>query len=221
MKKTILTILVCGFMVLGLTGCGKEITISELESLRDEITTKVQETDVINNFASVRVDYEKNVVIVELIDNSKEKQKEFKDNIMKSKYIEFEQGGPYTTSTSEIDFYITKPQYHNDIRFNDYYTVDNRTIYLSGNLEEFYIKTQDREIILKTYLSTAYQTIDEGIKSITDELELKTSLKDGGSKIYKSKDKDITMIVCNTIKGDKNVLIGDYSLEYTEGDCKN
>ena len=33
--------------------------------------------------------------------------------------------------------------------------------------------------------------------------------------------KDITMIVCHTTKNDKNILIGDYSMEYTEGDCKN
>ena len=31
----------------------------------------------------------------------------------------------------------------------------------------------------------------------------------------------ITMIVCNTTKNDKNILIGDYSMEYTEGDCNN
>lgn len=29
------------------------------------------------------------------------------------------------------------------------------------------------------------------------------------------------MIVCNTTKNDKNILIGDYSMEYTDGDCKN
>lgn len=28
-------------------------------------------------------------------------------------------------------------------------------------------------------------------------------------------------IVCNTTKNDKNILIGDYSMEYTEGDCNN
>lgn len=127
--------------------------------------------------------------------------------------------------SSNFDFYITKPEQHNDIRFNEYYTTKdngiNRTIYLAGNIEEFYIKDQDNDITLKTYLSTAFQTLDDGIKRITDELELKETLKDGGTKIYKSKDKDITMVVCNTTKNDKNVLIGDYSMEYVDGDCKN
>jgi len=122
---------------------------------------------------------------------------------------------------NNLDFYITKPEIHNDIRFNDYYMEDNRTIYLAGNLEEFYIKEKDKEITLKTYLSTAYQTIDDGIKHITDQLELKNTLRDGGTKIYKSKEKDITIIVCNTTKNDKNILIGDYSMKYTEGDCRN
>lgn len=132
---------------------------------------------------------------------------------------------PVDTTSNNFDFYITKPEHHNDIRFNDYYTIMdngiNRTIYLAGNLGEFYIKDQDSDITLKTYLSTTFQTLDDGIKSITDELELKETLRDGGTKIYKSKDKDITMIVCNTTKNDKNILIGDYSMEYVNGDCKN
>ncbi len=124
-------------------------------------------------------------------------------------------------TTSGIDFYITKPQVHNDIRFNSYYTFDNRTIYLAGNLGEFYIKEQDKDITLKAYLSTAFQTLDDGIKGITDKLELKNTLNDGGTKIYKSKARDITMIVCNTTKNDKNIFIGDYSMNYIDGDCKN
>lgn len=117
----------------------------------------------------------------------------------------------------DFDFYITKPEQHNDIRFNEYYTTKdngiNRTIYLAGNIEEFYIKEQDNDITLKTYLSTAFQTLDDGIKSITDKLELKETLKDGGTKIYKSKDKDITMVVCNTTKNDKNVLVDLINVE--------
>lgn len=195
------------------------VSISYLRELQDNITNILDEKKDYNNYSACYVDEENKVLIVELVDNSKEEQKWFRQNIKDSEYIQFKQGEKATVST--LDFYIHKPEFHNDIRFNDYYKNTERTIYLAGNIEEFYVKTQDRDITLKTYLSTAYQTIDDGIKSITDELELKVSLKDGGTKIYKSKDKDITMIVCNTIKGDKNVLIGDYSLEYTEGDCKN
>jgi len=120
----------------------------------------------------------------------------------------------------DFDFYVTKPQVHNDIRFNDYLTFSDRKIYLAGNIGEFYV-VDGKTMILKEYISNANRTMDDSIKSITDKLELKDTLKDGGTKIYKSKDKDITMIVCNTTKNDRNILIGDYSMEYTEGDCKN
>ncbi len=170
-----------------------------------------------SNLGAYSLDEDNNVVEVLLIDNSKEKQEEFlKQTGASSKFIRFEQGGLYYNSSS-FEFYITKLQVHNDIRFNSYYTFDNSTIYLASNLEEFYIKEKDGDITLKTYLSTAYQTFDDGIKSITDNLELKKTLQDG-TKIYKSKDKDITMIVCNTTKNNKNIFIGDYSMEYIEGD---
>ncbi len=120
-----------------------------------------------------------------------------------------------------IDFYITKPVVHNSIRFKEYYTLDNRTIYLAGNLEEFYIVDSGSKMTLKYYISNANQTLNRSLETITNELELKDTLKDGGTKIYKSKDKDLTMIICNTTENDKNILIGDYSVEYTESDCKN
>ena len=63
--------------------------------------------------------------------------------------------------------------------------------------------------------------LEKYMNFVIEKLELKDTLKDGGTNIYKSKDKDITMIVCNTTKNDKNILIGDYSMEYTDGDCKN
>ena len=74
---------------------------------------------------------------------------------------------------NDFDFYITKLESYNDIRFNDYYTADNCTIYLAGNIGQFYIKEQDTDITLKTYLSTAFETVNDGIKHITNKLELK------------------------------------------------
>lgn len=225
MKKIILIALLCGVMVLGVTGCGKT---KETDSLSDTYTKiekyfKNEKVDY-SNLSAFALDEKNNVVIVALKDNSKEKQEQFiKQTDVNSKYIKFDQS--ISATVSGMDFYITKPEVHNDIRYNDYYTTKdngiNRTIYLAGNIEEFYIKEQDKDITLKTYLSTAFQTLDDGIKSITDELKLKETLRDGGTKIYKSKDKDITMIVCNTTKNDKNIFIGDYSMEYTGGDCKN
>lgn len=222
MKKLLLTGLLCGVIILGVTGCGngKE----KGENLKDTYN-KIEEyfnNDMVDhsNLGVYFLDEENNVVVVNLIDNSKEKQEYFIESVgVNSKYIKFEQGGLY--NTSGMDFYIAKAKDHNDIRFRDYYTFDNCTIYLAGNILEFYIKDQDQDITLKTYLSTTFQTFDDGIKHIVDKLELKDTLKDGGTKIYKSKNKDITMIICNTTKNDRNILIGDYSMKYTAGDCKN
>ena len=226
MKKTLFAILVCLVMALGMTGCRK---------------SKQNNSDDIHTFAGTITECEEKTMIVRPNENEEEYKSSDKFRI---EYVggfnSCKIGGKVTitykgminesypaqvgTTNIEIndfDFHITKPENHNDIRFNDYYTVENRTIYLAGNIGEFYIKDQDKDITLKNYLSTAYQTLDDGIKNITDKLELTVTLKDGGTKIYKSKNKDITMIVCRTTKNDKNILIGDYSMEYTEGDCNN
>ncbi len=124
------------------------------------------------------------------------------------------------SNTDEFDFYLTKPEIHNNIRFNDYFTIENRKIYLAGNINEFYVKDLDANITLKTYLSTTYQTLDDGIKHITDKLDKVETYRDGGTTVYKSKDKDVTLISCKKIGGNNNIYIGDYSLEFTDDLCE-
>ena len=118
----------------------------------------------------------------------------------------------------EFDFYLSKPEIKNDIRFNEYFTFNDRKIYLAGNSNEFYIVDKET-MTLKTYLSNYNGTIDESIKKITDKLELTGALYDGGTTIYKSKDKDVTLIKCQKMTGNNNIYIGDYSLEYTDDLC--
>ena len=135
MKRTILTVVLCGFMVLGVVGCRNETkVVDNLKETYNKVNEYFENENVDrSNLGAYSLDEENNVVVVTLVDNSKEKQEDFMKKVgVTSKYIKFEQGGPYTTSG--IDFYITKPQVHNDIRFNGYYTSDNRTIYLAGNL---------------------------------------------------------------------------------------
>ena len=226
MKKTIFTILICGVMILGLTGCNN--------------SEKKDDNDI-HTFEGTIVECEQKSMIV----RPNESEEEFKSsdkfrieyvngfnscNVGNKVKITYKgminESYPAQIGTTNIevvkdfDFYVTKPQVHNDIRFNDYLTFSDRKIYLAGNIGEFYV-VDGKTMILKEYISNANRTMEDSIKSITDKLELKDTLKDGGTKIYKSKDKDITMIVCNTTKNDRNILIGDYSMEYTEGDCKN
>lgn len=217
--KKLLIVLFFSILLLGITGCEKTEVLSkeELINLQEEITDKVTEKEY-HNFASCYVDEEENIIVVELVDNSNEAQGWFKENIIDSKYVTFKQGGPYTTTN--LDFYISKPELYDSIKFNEYYKGNDRTIFLAGNISEFYIKNDsDKEVPLKEYISTTYQTIDDSIKSITNNLTRKDTLKDGGTSIYKSKSKDLTIIVCKTIEGSKDIYIGDYSLEYDQTMC--
>ena len=47
-------------------------------------------------------------------------------------------------------------------------------------------------------------------------MEKKDALFDGGTIIYKSELKDATIIVCNTLEGNKDIYIGDYQMNYTD-----
>ena len=123
------------------------------------------------------------------------------------------------SNTEEFDFYLTKPEIHNDIRFNDYFTFENRKIYLAGNINQFYV-VDGSTMILKEFISNYHRSLDDSIKMITDKLEQTGALFDGGTTIYKSEDKDITLITCNKLSGNKNIYIGDYSLEYTDDLCE-
>ena len=123
------------------------------------------------------------------------------------------------SNTKEFDFYLTKPEIHNDIRFNDYFTFENRKIYLARNINQFYV-VDGKTMTLKEYISNNNVTLDDSIKKITDKLELTGALYDGGTTIYKSKDKDVTLISCKKMDGNKNIYIGDYSLEYTDDLCE-
>lgn len=227
MKKTIFTILICGVMILGLTGCNnsEKKDDNDIHTFEGTIIECEKETMIVSPNENTEEYKSSDKFIIEYVNGFNSCNVGNKVKITYKGMINESYPAQIGTTNIEVvkdfDFYVTKPQMHNDIRFNDYYTSNNRTIYLAGNLGEFYIKEQDKDITLKTYLSTAFQTFDDGIKHITDKLELKDTLRDGGTKIFKSKDKDITMIVCNTTKNDRNILIGDYSMEYTDGDCKN
>ena len=119
----------------------------------------------------------------------------------------------------EFDFYISKQEENNSLSFNDYLTFSNRKIYLASNIKDFYV-VDGETMILKSFISNYNRTLDDSIKMITDKLELTGALFDGGTSIYKSKDKDITLINCQKLNGNRNIYIGDYSLELTDDLCK-
>ena len=109
---------------------------------------------------------------------------------------------------------VIKPEVYNAIKFNKYLERDTRTIYLAGNVEEVYYTDSETRMSLKDYISKSYQTIDDSIKHLTDIMDYVDTLKDGGTTIYKSNAYDVAIIKCNTIAGNKDIFIGDYSMSF-------
>lgn len=110
-------------------------------------------------------------------------------------------------NNEELDFYIDKEESHNDIKFNDYITYDDKNYYLADNIKEFYV-IDGKTMILKAYITNFDHSLnDHSIKRITDELTEKENLNDGETVIHKSKDKDITIIEYKN-----KIYIGDYSM---------
>lgn len=229
MKKTILTIMIIIIILFSslivikqLDNKAKrkqdiETNKEDLQSIENIIINKIQKLDNYKNMASICIGEDK--IIIELIDNSEEEEKWFRDNIYDSKALVFEQGGPYSTSENKLNFVLEKKEDREFKDFNEYYKDDNRTIYIADNLKELYIIDNNyQKTNYKNYLSNK-TSIDDGIKELTDNLKVKLTSKDGGSKLYNSKEKDIAMIVCNNLNGNKDIYIGDYSLKFDMNYC--
>lgn len=101
--KKILTIVLCVFMLAVTTGCNnEEVGVKELNKINDKITEfYINNNDKAGNLGSHYVDEENKVVVVELINNTKEEQEKFRKEIIDSEYIKFVQGGPYNNTTEK------------------------------------------------------------------------------------------------------------------------
>lgn len=221
MKKNILTIVLCISLILMTNGCNSQ-TKNKPNNYKDTTTVVnnyFQNAKKDENIAAISYDDEKQVVVVTLVDNSKENQEKFLSGAnVDKKYIEFEQGGAYNTFDTKI--VILDSSKENEISFNKYLTKENRTIYLENNIKELYIFDHQSRWTFKHYVTNANQSLERSLKSVTDLLEKEANLKDGGTAIYKDKDKDMTIIACNTLKGNKDVYIGDYQLSFKDNMCK-
>ena len=216
MKKILLSILICGIMVLGVAGCGNSknefdignksnINISQnngvLLSIKDGTLKNTGATLILTNNSDkdfhygnpyeieIKKDGEWHKINVQLdftLPAFGLKAKETKEieldwehgygklaegtyRIIKGIDYEYEEGkyesfniaveftiGKNQNDTNSFDFYITKPQAHNDIRFNDYLTFSDRKIYLAGNIGEFYV-VDGKTMILKEYISNQHR----------------------------------------------------------------
>lgn len=119
----------------------------------------------------------------------------------------------------EFDFEIKKIDIYNSIKYNKYYEYSGRVIYFKPYIEEFYIYNNNK-ITLSDYVSKTFQTLDDSIKKITGQMDSDATYRDGGTKLYKSKIRDISIVVCNKITGNKDIYVGDYSMNYESDMCE-
>ena len=221
MKKNILTIVLCISLILMTNGCNSQ-TKNKPNNYKDTTTVVnnyFQNAKKDENITAISYDDEKQVVVVTLIDNSKENQEKFLSGAnVDKKYIEFEHGDTYNTFDAKIVTLDSSKE--NEISFNKYLTKENRTIYLENNIKELYIFDHQSRWTFKYYVTNANQSLERSLKSVTNLLEKEANLKDGGTAIYKDKDKNMTIIACNTLNDNKDVYIGDYQLSFKDNICK-
>ena len=223
MKKICILVL-CLVLTLVTFGCGNK-SVQKPTNLQDTysaVGNYFGDSSVDrSNLGAFYLDEENNIIVVNLIDNSETKQNEFleKANI-DSKYIKFKQGGPYNTNSLDIDLKVSSEDNDKNIKFKEYLKLDNRTIYLAENVSELFIVEKKNQTSLKKYIINSTEVVDKLVENITNLLNKQSILKDGGTIIFKNKDKNITLIKCNTIDGNKDIYIGDYNLNFKSNICK-
>ena len=128
-------------------------------------------------------------------------------------------GGVINEYVTAYPIKITKKLTNHGNKFDKYFERDNQVIYLNSNIEEVYYYQEYEVYPLKYYLENTWQTISDGIKHLTDVLENTTTIRDGGTKVYKNEKIDITIITCHTIEGNRDIYIGDYSMNFSSLMC--
>lgn len=186
-----------------------------------------------SNLSYNYVDTEKDKVIVGLLNNSKEKQEEFINevfshccgsiyikNLKEQNIIIFEQG-EQLIDTIDNDRIIVDVEPSPLSSFDLYLERDGIIIYKIPYIKEIYYNETNKKVTLKDYITNTNQTTEDSIKKFTDLLDNVGMLKDGGTKIYKSKSYNITLVKCNTVDGSKDVFIGTYETNFnSEIMCK-
>ncbi len=218
MKKNILIIVLCLSLVLITSGCNNNQPKNGKDTY-NAIYNYFNSSEKDENVTAIYYDTEKQIVIVKLADNSKENQQNFLKTVnVNKKYIEFKQDK--SSNDFDIELSINEDKKEESISFNKYLTKENRTVYLENNVNELYVFDNQNRMTFNYYATNTNQSLERSLTFVTDLLDKWDSLKDGGTTVYKDKDKNMTVIVCNTLEGNKDVYIGDYNLSHNDAKCR-
>ena len=103
-----------------------------------------------------------------------------------------------------------------DEKYTKYQELSDRIIYFAN--DAYALDTKTKEYIEKTIfdymLRSDNKKFDEIIESISKNMKEEYFLYDGGTGVYRNK--DMTMIVCRTLDGNKDVYFGNSSMDFDD-----
>ena len=88
-------------------------------------------------------------------------------------------------------------------------------IYIETNLKDVYYRSNGKRYTLKEFVKS-----DGEFSEITSLLGEGISYDDGGSMLYSSDEYDLSVLVCGTLDGNKDIYVGDYTMYYDNAMCK-
>lgn len=99
--------------------------------------------------------------------------------------------------------------------FNKYLEMEGQDIYMETNLKEVYYRPNEKKYTLKEFIQ------DDGeFSEITSLLGEGISYDDGGSLLYSSEEYDLSVLMCGTLNGNKDIYVGDYTMYYGDDMCQ-
>ncbi len=110
----------------------------------------------------------------------------------------------------------------NNYEVEEYFNDGNQKVYLIC-LSDIKLKDNSNSISLKDYLEQEQNSISKVVTEFTTKLNYETGLFDGGTLIYKSDenseyvDGELTLILCNTLEGNKDIYIGTEDVDISAG----
>ena len=92
---------------------------------------------------------------------------------------------------------------------------DGEAVVQEFNLKDVYYRSNGKKYTLKEFVKS-----DGEFSEITSLLGEGISYDDGGSMLYSSDEYDLSVLVCGTLDGNKDIYVGDYTMYYDNTMCK-